>query len=172
MKEYDEQLETEEFPDGAPDYVNNNTITDEEKKFLKFYDKLRKKLDGSNKTGMSGLTEYLFLLPDFFILLLRVYADKRVDKSIKLKVVAILAYVMMPLDFLPDFIPFVGYTDDLLLVVTGLNMILNQIGSNTLLDNWSGSYNMLEHIQKIINLAELFLDKNLFRKLERIIKKK
>jgi uncharacterized membrane protein YkvA (DUF1232 family) len=174
MKDKIEEPEVQELSDGVPNHINENIITDDNMKYLNFYEKLKKKLTGFkgvSKGKFGVFTEYLFLLPDFFILLCRLSADSRVNKFLKTKIVAIIAYVIMPLDLLPDFIPVIGYVDDLVLVVMGLNMILNQIGQNILLDNWSGSSNMLEMLQKISNLAEKFLDKNLLSKIKKMLKK-
>ena len=95
-------------------------FTDDQKK-LKFYGKLRKKLHklaivkGGDKAG--EFTEYILALPDFFVLLCRLAVDKRVGGKQKLLVGGIIAYVISPIDIIPDFIPFIGYVDDLVLVV-------------------------------------------------------
>ena len=137
---------------------------------LKFYEDLRRKAKGwtQNKGGSIGgkLGEYLFLLPDFFILVCRLALDKRVPGKQKLMTGGIIAYVIMPLDIIPDFIPVIGHVDDLVLVVMGLNMILNEIDPKVLADNWSGEGEVLEQIQKITATAEAFLDKNILQRIK------
>jgi uncharacterized membrane protein YkvA (DUF1232 family) len=137
---------------------------------LKFYEDLRRKAKGwtHNKGGSIGgkLGEYLFLLPDFFILVCRLALDKRVPGKQKLMAGGIIAYVIMPLDIIPDFIPVIGHVDDLVLVVMGLNMILNEIDPKVLADNWSGEGEVLEQIQKITATAEKFLDKNILQRIK------
>lgn len=142
---------------------------------FKFYEDLRQKAKGwtNEKTGKLGgkLGEYLFLLPDFFILLGRLMIDKRVPTKQKLYVGGIVAYVMLPIDIIPDFIPVIGYLDDLLLVVMGLNMVLNEIDSDILADNWSGEGNVLHQMQKIVAAGDSFLDKRVIQKIKRWLKR-
>ena len=77
----------------------------------------------------------------------------------------------MPLDIIPDFIPVIGYIDDLVLVVLGLNLILNEIDEKVLIDNWSGEGDVLRQMQKITAAAEKFLDKNLINRIRHWLKK-
>ncbi len=144
-------------------------FTDDQKK-LKFYGKLRKKIQelavskGGNKAG--EFTEYVLALPDFFMLLCILYVDKRVAVKQKLLVGGIIAYVISQIDIIPDFIPFIGYIDDLVLVVYGLNVILNEVDKQVLVDNWSGEEDILKLLQKVTYVAENFLDKNILRKIK------
>ncbi|KQC07603.1 MAG: hypothetical protein APR54_05845 [Candidatus Cloacimonas sp. SDB] len=140
---------------------------------LKFYEILRKRINRF-VTGFAGeygnkFTGYLLALPDFFILLLRLAADKRVTSSQKMFVGGIIAYVMLPIDIIPDFIPFIGYIDDLVLVVYGLNLILNEVDKQIIIDNWSGEENVLELLSKVTSTAEKFLDRNFLKKIQRWI---
>ena len=55
-----------------------------------------------------------------FPLILRLLFDKRVP--LKLKAIPLLAilYVLLPFDFLPDFIPLLGWIDDIAVVVISI----------------------------------------------------
>lgn len=44
------------------------------------------------------------------------YRDERVPKRSKLLLGLVIAYVLSPIDLIPDFIPILGYLDDLVLV--------------------------------------------------------
>ena len=151
-------------------------IVDVDAEKLKFYEDLRQKAKGwtGKKGGALGgkLGEYLFLLPDFFILVARLALDKRVPKKQKLMAGGIVAYLIMPIDLIPDFIPIIGHVDDLVLVVLGLNMILNDIDPKVLSDNWSGEGEVLEQMKKVTAAAERFLDKNLLQKIKGWLKRK
>ena len=145
-----------------------------EKRF-QFYEKLRRKFKdytGSKLGGKSNkITEYLFAIPDFFMLLCRLAVDSRVSATQKLFVGGIIAYVISPIDLIPDFIPVVGYVDDLVLVVYGLNIILNEVDRKILLDNWSGEEDLLNLLKSITAVSEEFLDKNILKKIRNIINK-
>ncbi len=170
----DDLFEAREMPADEQDSVKDRILEIDAVK-LKFYEDLRKKAKSwtNEKTGKLGgkLGEYLFLLPDFFILICRLAVDKRVPIKEKLMISGIIAYVIMPLDLIPDFIPIIGYMDDLVFVVLGLNMILNGTDPKVLQDNWSGEGDVLRQMQKITALAERFLDKNLLQKIRQWLKK-
>lgn len=52
--------------------------------------------------------------------LLLAYRDPRVPWHARLLVAAVVAYALSPIDLIPDFIPVLGYLDDLLLVPLGI----------------------------------------------------
>jgi uncharacterized membrane protein YkvA (DUF1232 family) len=143
---------------------------------LKFYEDLRRKAKGWTQTKSGSIAgklgKYLFLLPDFFILVCRLAIDKRVPKKQKLMAGGIIAYVIMPIDIIPDFIPLIGQVDDLVLVVMGLNMILNEIDPKVLADNWSGEGEVLDQLKKITASAEAFLDKNILQRIKNWLHRK
>jgi len=53
--------------------------------------------------------------------------DPRVPWPAKLLVAAIVAYALSPIDLIPDFIPVLGYVDDLLIVPLGISLALKLI---------------------------------------------
>lgn len=55
------------------------------------------------------------------------YRDPRVPWYAKLFAVVVVGYAFSPLDLVPDFIPVVGYLDDLILVPLGITLALNMI---------------------------------------------
>lgn len=59
-------------------------------------------------------------LPDFIRLYWRLFRDPRVSVLAKALLVATLAYVVWPLDIIPDFLPVIGEMDDLGIAIAGL----------------------------------------------------
>jgi len=51
----------------------------------------------------------------------------RVSYLAKLLIIAIIAYVLSPIDLIPDFIPLIGYLDDLLLLPLGIALVIKMI---------------------------------------------
>lgn len=170
----DDILSGQEIPAEEQEKLKEKIIDLDDEK-LKFYEDLRRKAKNwtSQKGGKLGgkLGEYLFLLPDFFILVSRLALDKRVPSKQKLMVGGIIAYLIMPIDIIPDFIPVIGHVDDLVLVVMGLNMILNDIDPKVISDNWSGEGDVLEQMQKITATAERFLDKTVLQRIKKWLRR-
>ena len=74
--------------------------------------------------GWRGFFQLLTHLPSFVKLFSRLIKDPRVSASSKLIVAAILAYVILPTDLLPDFLIGVGQLDDLAVILGGLKIFL------------------------------------------------
>lgn len=74
--------------------------------------------------GWRGFFRLLTHLPSFAKLFSRLIKDPRVSARAKLVVAAILAYVILPTDLLPDFLIGVGQLDDLAVIFGGLKVFL------------------------------------------------
>lgn len=55
------------------------------------------------------------------------FRDPRVAWYARLFVAAVVAYAFSPIDLIPDFVPVVGYVDDLLLVPVGISLALKMV---------------------------------------------
>jgi uncharacterized membrane protein YkvA (DUF1232 family) len=77
-------------------------------------------------------------LPDCAVLMRRLLADKRVPRRRKLILVPVVAYLAMPLDLVPDFIPIAGQLDDAIVVGLALRVILRGGGRELLAAHWPG----------------------------------
>lgn len=51
-----------------------------------------------------------------FKLYVRLFKDKRTPLISKLMLVAAVIYLLSPVDFIPDFIPFAGFVDELIII--------------------------------------------------------
>lgn len=149
--------EKNEEQDAATE-VELRNLNYNEKQARDFYDRLRERIHATaRKFAGKDITECLLLLPDFVMLLMRLMKDRRVEVKTKAMTAAVLVYLMSPVDIIPDFIPLLGYVDDLLITVWGLNRLLNMVEPKILEEHWSGEGNMLEAIQKAARIAEFYL---------------
>jgi uncharacterized membrane protein YkvA (DUF1232 family) len=88
------------------------------------------KLMAINPTGMikslgwGRFFQLLVHLPSFLKLFARLAKDPRVNIAPKLVILGVLAYVVLPTDLVPDFIPGLGYADDLAVLLAGLKLFL------------------------------------------------
>lgn len=62
------------------------------------------------------------------------YRDPRVPWYAKLVALCVVAYAFSPIDLIPDFIPVLGYLDDLILVPLGITLALRLIPESVLED--------------------------------------
>lgn len=114
----------------------------------------KRKAEAREKENLKGLIRDI---PNFLKLLGRLARDPRVSRIDKGIVVATIAYLLMPLDLIPDMIPFLGQLDDLYLLALALDRLLNNAGVDVLLDHWDGEIENLETAISALDRAGSFL---------------
>ena len=77
-------------------------------------------------------------IPDCIVLFRRLLADDRVPRSRRALIFAVIAYLALPFDLVPDFIPVAGQLDDAILVGIVLRVILRAGGPDLLSEHWPG----------------------------------
>ena len=96
--------------------------------------------------------ELLLLLPNFVKLAKRLLTDRRVPVQRKLLLGALIAYLVSPLDFIPDFIPGLGQLDDLLVVLLVVHGLLSSVEEEVLLEHWDGHPDVILLIRRGVRL--------------------
>jgi uncharacterized membrane protein YkvA (DUF1232 family) len=72
-----------------------------------------------------------------------------VPRRSKLLLVALVGYLALPVDLIPDFLPGIGHIDDLFVVAFALRAILRMAGSAVIKDNWPGSAESLDFVLRL-----------------------
>ena len=121
---------------------------------------------GAKRTVMSTMKE----LPNFLRLLGGLITDMRVSTTDKLLVAGAVAYILLPMDFIPDFIPFLGEVDDIFVLVLALQRLIANAGRAVLLDHWMGDPKQLSSLdlERVLSSAAFFLPRRIRRRLRTI----
>ena len=77
-------------------------------------------------------------IPDCLVLLKRLLGDPRVPRRRKLILVVLAAYLAMPIDLVPDFLPVVGQLDDAVIAALALRAVLRGGGPELVREHWPG----------------------------------
>lgn len=77
-------------------------------------------------------------IPDCIVLTSRLLRDPKVPGRRKLLLLPLLAYLALPIDLIPDFIPVAGQLDDAVLTALVLRVILRGGGPGLLAEHWPG----------------------------------
>lgn len=85
------------------------------------------------------LREALRLVPDVIRLLRRLAADPALPRGVRIRLLLLLAYLVCPIDLVPDFIPVLGYADDAVIVGIALRSVARRAGPLALDRHWPGS---------------------------------
>jgi uncharacterized membrane protein YkvA (DUF1232 family) len=106
-------------------------------------------------------------LPAYLRLLFGLFRDRRVSRLDRLLVLGALAYIVSPLDFIPDGIPFLGEIDDLFLLVLALQRLVENAGRGVVMDHWRGDPDALDdlNLSRLLSAASFFLPPAIRRRL-------
>jgi uncharacterized membrane protein YkvA (DUF1232 family) len=113
---------------------------------------------------------YIKQLPSYLRLLGGLLGDKRVSVVDKLLVAGAIAYIVMPIDLIPDFIPFLGEVDDVFVLILALQRLVANAGRPVLQAHWSGTMEDLAdlNLKEALAAAAFFLPRSIRRKLKMI----
>ena len=123
---------------------------------------------GAKRTVLDTIRQ----IPAYLRLLVGLLTDSRVSIVDKLLVAAAIAYIVAPIDFIPDVIPFLGEVDDVFLLVAALQRLVSNSGRRVLLDHWSGARSELTdlNLQRVLEAAAFFLPIGIQRRLRRVVR--
>ena len=85
-------------------------------------------------------------IPDCVVLFRRLLGDARISRRRKLLLAAVIGYLALPLDFVPDFIPVAGQLDDAIVVALALRVVLRGAGPELVREHWPGPEDTLRSI--------------------------
>lgn len=103
------------------------------------------------------MKNFVMFLPNMVGLIGRLIKDSRVSTAEKALFGAAIVYVIMPLDFLPDFFPFIGQVDDIYLVALTLLRLVNRSDERIVREHWRGGGDVVALAEMIAGLAPKFL---------------
>jgi uncharacterized membrane protein YkvA (DUF1232 family) len=77
-------------------------------------------------------------IPDCVVMVSRLARDDRVSRPRRATLLVVLAYLLLPIDLIPDFLPGAGQLDDAVLLVVALRVLLGGAGADLLREAWPG----------------------------------
>lgn len=144
---------------------------------LSFYDRLREKiLQAVEKRGGrlgEGAVRALLLVPDVFMLLVRLSLDREVPGSARALIGGTLAYFLLPIDLFPEaLLGGVGFMDDLVLATAVLAQAFSGELEPYARKHWSGSEDLRVVLRDITTTAHSLLGENLYSKVKNLLRRR
>ena len=99
------------------------------------------------------MKDALRLLPDLLRLIRRLAADSSIPAGVRVRLVLLLVYLLSPIDLVPDFVPVIGYADDVVIVALVLRSVVAQAGDDAVKRHWPGTPEGLQLILKLAGLG-------------------
>jgi uncharacterized membrane protein YkvA (DUF1232 family) len=172
----------------AEDFANHNGEAASEEAFtsgeetpsaglLSFYDRLRDRIvDAVERRGGKlgpAVVKALLLVPDVFILMVRLTLDREVPGSARAMIGGALAYFILPIDLLPEaVIGAGGYLDDLVLA----SAVLAQTFSGELepyaRKHWSGREDLRKVLADVAEAAQGLLGHDMYGRVRKLLGKR
>ena len=100
------------------------------------------------------LREALRLLPDVLRLIRRLAADPGLPRGVRIRLGALLVYLALPIDLIPDFIPVLGYADDAIIVTAVLRSVARCAGAGAVRAHWPGTDDGFTALARLIGLPD------------------
>jgi uncharacterized membrane protein YkvA (DUF1232 family) len=88
-------------------------------------------------------------IPDCVVLVTRLSRDPRVPRSRKVLLAALLGYLALPFDLVPDSIPVAGQLDDAIVVALVLRSLVRSTGDDVIRELWPGPERSLALIRRL-----------------------
>ena len=101
------------------------------------------------KPGEMTLRDAGRLVPDLLRLLKRLAGDDTLPRGVRVRLVLLLGYLAMPIDLVPDFIPVLGYADDVVIVALVLRSVVRIAGPEALERHWPGTPEGLQVVRTL-----------------------
>lgn len=112
----------------------------------------------------------LMFLPNMVALCARLMVDKRVPLTERALFASAVIYAIIPFDFLPDMIPFIGQVDDLFLVALTLLRLIDHTDDLVVREHWRGGGDIVALAESAAKLAPMLMPTRVARVLQARVK--
>jgi uncharacterized membrane protein YkvA (DUF1232 family) len=109
------------------------------------------------------LKNVVLFIPNMVALCLRLLTDKRVPVAERALVAGAIVYAIVPIDLIPDMLPFVGQIDDAYLIALTLLRLMERTDPKIVREHWKGGGDIVELVGAAAIMAARFLPKAIRR---------
>lgn len=100
------------------------------------------------------LQEAKRFVPDLLRLVSRLARDPSCGRAVRVRLFLLIAYLASPVDLVPDFIPVLGYADDVIVLAIALRSVVRHAGTRALDEHWSGSAKGLVFVRRLARVDQ------------------
>lgn len=111
----------------------------------------------------SRMKNLLMFFPNMVILTSKLMVDSRVPRTERALFAAALIYAVIPFDFIPDMIPFVGQIDDLFLISMTLLRLIDRTDDRVVREHWRGGGDVVQLAESVATVAPLLIPRRISR---------
>lgn len=105
----------------------------------------------------------LLFIPNLVLLCGRLMVDPRVPAKERLLVAGAIIYAIIPLDLIPDMLPFIGQVDDAYLIALTLLRLMSTTDPKLVREHWNGGGDIVELVGSMAIIAGKLLPQKIRR---------
>jgi uncharacterized membrane protein YkvA (DUF1232 family) len=98
----------------------------------------------------ASIRDLLALVPDVLRLLRSLIADRSVPLDVRLVLLGLLAWLLSPIDLIPEFLPGIGPIDDVVVAIVAFRYVRRRVGVDDLHRRWRGTESGFELLLRVI----------------------
>jgi uncharacterized membrane protein YkvA (DUF1232 family) len=100
----------------------------------------------------TALSDVVRLLPDTLRLVRGLSTDRTIPRTTRWWLWALLIYLALPIDLVPDFVPVIGYADDAIITSFVLRRVIARSGPSKVAQHWPGSPRGLATLERVLRI--------------------
>lgn len=137
-----------------------------------FADASRRPTTATRTRAKRTVLDVIRQLPYYLRLLGGLVLDRRVSVLDKALLAGAIAYIVAPIDLIPDFIPFLGEVDDVFLLMAAIERLVAHAGREVVADHWHGDPDELDalDVRQVMSAATVFLPGGIRARLVRLVR--
>ena len=97
-----------------------------------------------------GLGELLRVVPDILRLVRGLAGDRSAPLGVRVAVIGLVAWLLNPIDLIPEFIPVLGPLDDVVVAVLVLRYVRRRLGEDACRRRWPGTTEGYELLARVL----------------------
>lgn len=124
--------------------------------------------EGRSLQGRQLVTDAMLMMPNIIKLVSRLLRDPRVPRRAKITLGLAAAYVISPIDLIPEVIPVLGWADDVIIVMFAIDALIDRAGPEVVEEHWDGPGDLLALVRDVVSLSRSVLPRRLGRMIDRL----
>ena len=90
------------------------------------------------------------LIPDLLRLLRSLITDGTIPADVRVVLIGLVAWIVSPIDLIPEFIPGLGPLDDVIVAIVALRYVRRRVGIDELRRRWAGTADGFDLLLRVI----------------------
>ena len=124
--------------------------------------------EGRSLQGRQLVTDAVMMMPNIVKLVAGLLRDPRVPRRAKITLGLATAYVVSPIDLIPEVIPVIGWADDVVLMMFAIDALIERAGPEVVEEHWDGPGDLLGLVRDVVALSRTVVPKRLAQMIDRL----